>query len=137
MNQPHSNSKIVLIAAFIGAIATITGAIITKKTPDPNPRIINPLNPIVEDVTSETESTIETQVELAGCNIKTGQMTHLYLEPDPFSAKLRVLPDHEKYKVIEIKKDNWNSYWFKIKDAKTVGWVMNFQCDSVSPDCFD
>ncbi len=64
-------------------------------------------------------------------------MTHLNLEANPFSAKLKTLQRHKVYQVFDVKKDDWQNYWFKIKDEEDEGWVMNNQCESTSKECFD
>jgi hypothetical protein len=137
MDQPHSNSKIAIIVALIGAIATIAGAIITKNSPSSKSNIDDTILPIIKDNPSQTSQTVTTTEGLKGCYVKTSQMTHLHLKPDPFSATLKALPPHEKYDVYEVEEDRWKGNWFKIKDDDTFGWVMNLECDSVSPDCFD
>ena len=137
MNQQNTGSKIVIIAAIIGALATILAAVITKPTPIRIPIDMQSIHSDIGSDTTTTTTTIAIQDGLAKCTIKTGMKTFLYVNPDPFSPKLKSLTEYEIFQVFDIKKDNWNNYWFKVKDDNTEGWVMNFQCNSTSQACFD
>ncbi len=137
MSQEHSNNKIAITVAVVGAIATIVAALIStepwKNPTTKDPTTIGHIEPKAPDKPATNNSpVIETD-----CFIITGLMTFFLVSPDPRSEKLRTLAVGDKYKVLDKKKDRWGHYLYKVKDKGNDGWVMGLQCDEISPKCFE